>query len=455
MASNAPIYPAGTVIAGKYRVERELGHGAYGVVLMATHLMLKQRVAIKLLTETEGVSPKERAEDAERFRREAWATATLKNEHVVRVIDVDSTELGELYIVMEYLPGQTIHEIIHTRAPLPIEEAVDYAIQILAALAEAHSVGIVHRDLKPSNVLVTPGPQGHPLVKVLDFGVSKIYEGAGGGEGLTQTGAQLGTATYMAPEQMSDSKRVDARIDVWAVGLLLYELLTKSGPFGSPLSPSTIPFILTKAPTPMGHYRAVPPELEATIMHSLEKSLDRRLPSAVDFARALAPFASPLVARDLDAMAGLRAPSGPARVSRPPPERTYGLASPRALRAHGGRPSSPPGYLPPSGYPPSPSGYPPSPSGYGPPSPAYGPPSPRALPVGRPRTPSVPPPGYGSPGPHRSVAPPGHGPVPEIVHVAGPPRRPDDAGFSGALLVLVVGGLAALLAMIAAVLAMR
>lgn len=438
MTANVPLYPAGTVIAGKYRVERELGHGAYGVVLLATHLLLKQPVAIKLLTETEGVSPREREEDAERFRREAWATATLRNEHVVRVIDVDTSETGELYIVMEYLPGKTVHEIIHTRAPLPVEEAVDTCIQILAALAEAHAAGIVHRDLKPSNVLVTTGAHGQPLVKVLDFGVSKIYEASMGGEGLTQTGAQLGTATYMAPEQMSDSKRVDARIDVWATGLILYELLTKSGPFGSPLSPSTIPFILTKPPVPIAHYRAVPPELEAVIMASLEKQPDRRIPTAADFAFALAPFSSPLVARDLEAISQLRPASGPARVSRPDRGGVYGPPSPRALPA--------------SGYP-APYG---APIAVAPHAPAVRaatysapPPPPRA-----PRQ-SIPPGGaHPSMAPGATVRmPPGAG-RPEIVQVAGP-RRPDDAGFSGALLVLVVGGLAALLAMIAAVVALR
>ena len=147
----------GRMIAGKFRVEKELGRGGFGVVVQARNLTIDQVVAIKVLTPSEESAW---TEDAARFKREAQATAALRSEHVVRILDVDFLEDGSPYMVMEYLEGETLHHTIHTRGPLAVEEAVDHVIQVLAALGEAHGAGIVHRDLKPANVLVTRGAGG-------------------------------------------------------------------------------------------------------------------------------------------------------------------------------------------------------------------------------------------------------------------------------------------------------
>ena len=223
-------------------------------------------------------------EDAARFKREAQATAALRSEHVVRILDVDFLPSGSPYMVMEYLEGETLHVTIHTRGPLSVDEAVDHVVQVLAALGEAHAAGIVHRDLKPANVFITHGAGGTMVAKVLDFGVSKIaaHSGIGGGSAarrrlgasqpITKTGAVIGTVAYMAPEQMLDAKRVDARADLWSVGIMLFELLTKKTPFGAASIPNIVTPMLTKPPTSLSALRPdLPPKLEKVVMRCLEK----------------------------------------------------------------------------------------------------------------------------------------------------------------------------------------
>jgi len=304
------------MIAGKYRVERELGRGGFGVVVRARHLTIDQIVAIKVLTPSEEGAWKD---DAARFKREAQATAALRSEHVVRILDVDSLEDGSPYIVMEYLEGETLHHTIHTRGPLPVEEAVDHVIQVLAALGEAHGAGIVHRDLKPANVFVTRGAGGTMVAKVLDFGVSKIGAHSGLGSGsassqpITKTGAVLGTVAYMAPEQMVDAKRVDARADLWSVGIILYELLTKLTPFGPATNPTIVTTVLTKPPTPLSEMRPdLPPKLVRGVMRCLEKLPENRPATAAAAAAALAPFASVRARAALDSLSRAPRPTGAA-----------------------------------------------------------------------------------------------------------------------------------------------
>lgn len=295
-----PSVKPGAMIGEKYRVEREIGRGGFGVVVRAYHLTLDQRVAIKVLTESEGSTEAEFAEDAERFRREAKMTATLRSNHVVRVLDVDVLEGNFPYIVMEYLDGRTLHEIVYGKGPLPLDTAVDYMIQVLAALAEAHAVGIIHRDLKPANVFLAKGVGGGVVVKVLDFGVSKAL--GGHSQKLTRTGAVVGTIAYMAPEQMLDARKVDGRADLWSVGLVLYEALTKKHPFGQAAAgPKVVTAILNQ---PIASIRTLrpdlPPAFEAVLMGLLEKDPNRRFATAVDAALALAPFASPAIRPVLD-----------------------------------------------------------------------------------------------------------------------------------------------------------
>jgi serine/threonine-protein kinase len=330
------------MIGDKYRVERELGRGGFGVVVRARHLTLDQVVAIKVLTASDGTEAEQR-EDAARFRREARATVALRSEHVVRILDVDVTESGSPYIVMEYLEGETLHHVLHTRSPLPIEDAVDHVIEVLSALAEAHAAGIVHRDLKPANVILTRGPSGAPLVKVLDFGVSKIapHHGIGlatSSEALTRTGALIGTVAYMAPEQMADAKRVDARADLWSVGVILHELLTKQTPFGPQNAANLVTAVLSKAPAPLSVARPdTPKALEAIVLKCLEKSPDRRYATAAALGAALAPLASPRSRAALDALRRTGGPTGAAapaaKGKAPEGDHVHGMALGFALAA--------------------------------------------------------------------------------------------------------------------------
>lgn len=307
-----PQVKVGTMIGDKYRIEREIGRGGFGVVVRAVHLALDQRVAIKVLTEGDGLTDAEFEEDAARFRREAKATAALRSDHVVRVLDVDVLESGYPYIVMEYLEGKTLHELIYSQGPLAVEDAVDHIVQVLAALAEAHSVGIVHRDLKPANVLLTRGVGGVVRSKVLDFGVSKMLGGAS--QRLTRTGAVVGTIAYMSPEQMLDAKRVDGRGDIWSVGLLLYEALAQKHPFGSSAAgPKVVTAVLNDPVPPLRTFRDdVPPGLEAVIARLLEKNADLRFATAAEAANALAPFAPARSRPVLDEIRRAGLPSGAA-----------------------------------------------------------------------------------------------------------------------------------------------
>lgn len=320
----------GAMIGDKYRIEREIGRGGFGVVVGAIHLTLDQRVAIKVLTEGEGSTEAEWAEDAARFRREAKATAALRSEHVVRVLDVDVLDSGYPYIVMEYLDGRTLHDLTYASpGPLAFEDGVDYAIQVLAALADAHAAGIVHRDLKPANIFLSKGIGGAPLLKVLDFGVSKMLAGAS--QRLTRTGAVVGTIAYMAPEQMLDAKRVDGRADLWSLAMVLYEALARSHPFGPVATGAkVVTAILTQPIPPLRTFRPdVPPPLEAVIMRMLDKQPDRRFATAIETASALAPFASLRSRPVLDAIRRAPPPSGAAApgiasVRGAPPSQTRG-----------------------------------------------------------------------------------------------------------------------------------
>lgn len=317
----------GSLLAEKYRVEKEIGRGGFGIVLRARHLKLGQTVAIKVLTE--GMWGPEWASDVERFRREAQATAALRSEHVVKLLDVDVLPDGRPYMVMEYLEGETLHVATYRRGPLAVMEAVDIALQILAALSEAHSVGIVHRDLKPPNVFLSRAAAGSTLVKVLDFGVSKVGAEHGGDRPLTRTGAVLGTFAYMAPEQLMDAKRVDARADLWSVGHMLYEAFTKQTPFGPITSPIIATAILQNAPLPLGQLRPdLPPALAAVIMKCLEKDPELRWETAHEVAEALAPFSSPRGRPALETVRRASGPTGVAAALPRPHSRTHGNTTP-------------------------------------------------------------------------------------------------------------------------------
>ena len=277
----------GDIVAGKYRVERFLGAGGMGVVVLAEQIHLKRRVALKLLR------PSASAESVTRFLREAQATATLKSEHIVRVIDVCETATGQLCLVMEYLDGHDLRRSLEAGERLDARTAAVYLRQVCDAIAEAHAAGIVHRDIKPENLFLTIGRDGAPLVKVLDFGISKRMPTDGGQpSSLTTTHDALGTPSYMSPEQVRNAARVDARTDVWALGVVLYELVAGAPPFAAISASAMSAAIVADAPLPLRvRCPELAPAFERIVMRCLEKDPDRRFASASELALALEPFA--------------------------------------------------------------------------------------------------------------------------------------------------------------------
>jgi serine/threonine-protein kinase len=281
----------GEVVAGKYRIERKLGAGGMGVVVAARHVQLNQLVAIKFLlpgTDPNGII-------TQRFLREARAAAALKGEHVARVFDVGTLESGAPFMVMEYLEGMSLSKLIRRHAPLPMHEAVDLMLQACKAMEEAHNLGIVHRDIKPGNMFLTKRPDGSRILKVLDFGISKMT-GQLDDEAeptLTASNMVLGSPKYFAPEQVKDAKSVDHRADVWALGLVLYYMLTGRRPFeGETMSAVCVAIATETPPRLIDLIPEAPRELDAAVMGCLIKDRERRTQTASDFAREIAPFSS-------------------------------------------------------------------------------------------------------------------------------------------------------------------
>ncbi len=278
----------GEVLAGKYRVDRVLGEGGMGVVVAATDTQLERRVAIKFLLPEYAQHP----EASKRFLREARSAVKIHSEHVARVIDVGTMESGAPYMVMEYLEGKDLAAVLEERKRLPVEEAVGYLLEACEAIAEAHSVGIVHRDLKPANVFVALRPDGSSIVKVLDFGISKaMMTSSSIDHSLTRTSSLMGSPLYMSPEQMRSAKNVDPRTDIWALGVILYELLSGGPPFDAESIPELSAKVLLEEPPTLRSLRGdVPETLDAVVKRTLAKTPDGRYPTVADLAVALAPF---------------------------------------------------------------------------------------------------------------------------------------------------------------------
>jgi serine/threonine-protein kinase len=281
----------GDVIADKYRVDRFLGRGGVGVVVQATHLRLNQRVAIKLLLST--AMP----DAAARFLREAQAAVRLKSEHVARVLDVGELPSGAPFMVMEFLEGSDLDDLLRQRGAQPIQDAVHYVLDACEAMAEAHAAGIVHRDLKPANLFLTTTADGGKSVKVLDFGISKdtgMSDASQPGMKLTQTTAVFGSPLYMSPEQMRSARLTDARSDIWSLGVILYELTTGKPPFDAEMYPDLVYKVNIEPPPPPSSLRRdLPAKLEAAILRCLEKDAAKRFPDVGKLAAAIAPFGPP------------------------------------------------------------------------------------------------------------------------------------------------------------------
>ena len=271
----------GTLVAGKYRVDRVLGQGGMGMVVQATHLQLVQPVAIKFLLPEVLANP----QIVQRFLREAQAAVRLRSEHVARVIDVGTLETGAPYIVLEYLEGADLAKF--PREQLTVGVIVDLMLQACEALAEAHAVGIIHRDIKPANLFVTRGTDHAPLLKILDFGISKAP--ALRDSNLTGTQVVMGTPAYMSPEQMRSARAVDHRSDIWSLGVVLYELLQGTPPFQADTFSSMVVKVVTEPLPPIT--ARIPVRLADVVVRCLNKDAARRFQDVGELARALAPFA--------------------------------------------------------------------------------------------------------------------------------------------------------------------
>jgi serine/threonine protein kinase len=288
----APV-PEGELVADKYVAGPTLGVGGMGVVIAATDRVLDRKVAIKFLLPS--LAHSERS--VRRFIREARAASRITSEHVARILEIARLKDGTPFIVMEYLDGRDLKKVLAENGPLPPERAVDYLLQAIEAIAEGHRSDVIHRDLKPSNLFVTRRIDGTELIKVLDFGIAKTREPVGTPDAAL-TGSDdvhLGSPLYMSPEQLVKPSSVDARSDVWALGVTLYELVTNQQPFDGENHTQLVLSITGATPTPPSKRRpelGIPPELDRVIMRCLEKNGAGRYTTVADVATALAPFAS-------------------------------------------------------------------------------------------------------------------------------------------------------------------
>src|SRR6266536_2376879 len=287
--SSMPVAP-GEILGGKYQIIELIGVGGMGFVVSATHIELGEKVALKFLR-SDCLANRDLVA---RFAREARASVKIKSEYVARVFDVGTMPDGSPFIVMELLEGRDLYEIVQQQGPLSIKQAVEYMMHACEALATAHAVGVVHRDIKPENLFLSRQPQGLDIVKVLDFGISKVALTGSGYDSktpLVQTLMPMGSPVYMSPEQLRGLD-TDSRTDIWSLGCVLFELLAGHAPFNAPSLTLLTAMILEQSAPPL---RSVcpdaPPALEAAIARCLEKDPARRFQNVGQLALALYPFA--------------------------------------------------------------------------------------------------------------------------------------------------------------------
>lgn len=277
----------GDVLAGKYKVDRIIGAGGMGMVVQATHIALQDRVALKfLLPEFVGNESL-----CARFLREAQAAVRIKSPHVARVVDVGTLESGAPYMVMEYLEGHDLGNEVERHGPYNVEQCALWMLQACEALAAAHAAGVVHRDIKSANLFVTHGPDGSSIIKVLDFGISKVSNTTGVSS-LTRTHTAMGSPMYMSPEQMRSARDVDARADIWSLGVVMFEVLTGKLPFVAESMPQLVALVLeSPAPSIRAERPDLPERMNAIVTKCLQKSLADRYQTIAELAADLAGFA--------------------------------------------------------------------------------------------------------------------------------------------------------------------
>jgi serine/threonine-protein kinase len=279
----------GAVLAKKYRVTKVIGQGGMGVVYAATvDGAPGQRVAIKLLHGEHMVDP----EILKRFIDEGRACERLVHPNIARVIETDIAEDGRPFIVMELLDGVPLSAYTKSGGRVPLMQSAIILQGVLAGLAAAHAQGVVHRDLKPDNVFLSRDEAGQYHAKILDFGIAKVMDAAGGMGQRTRTGALLGTPAYMSPEQIRSAKDVDGRADLWSAGVMLYEMLTGRPAFPAPTEYARLSAVLNREPAPIAEVDRELQIMGPFVTRALAKDRDQRFPSALDMARALSQVAA-------------------------------------------------------------------------------------------------------------------------------------------------------------------
>jgi serine/threonine protein kinase len=294
-AAGSPLQ-IGEIVAGKYRIEREIGRGGMGIVLCATHLQLEHLVAIKVMR-------RDLLEDDQALTRllvEARAAARIRSEHVARVLDVGTLDGGSAFIVMEYLEGEDLADLLERQGPLDVEQAVQFMLQSCEALAEVHVAEMVHRDLKPGNLFIHRLPDGSPTLKIVDFGISKYIGGSALERAATASQQVLGSPYYMAPEQMR-ADAVDERSDIWALGTILFEMLTGRTPFVGETLREVYAAVFDGTPPAIDVLKpGIPPGLDDVVQRCLEKDPAQRFCDVADLAEALAPFGGAASAQSVE-----------------------------------------------------------------------------------------------------------------------------------------------------------
>jgi serine/threonine-protein kinase len=305
-----PLAP-GSVLARRYQVARVMRSGATTAVVEARDTSSGSRVVLKFLHGD--VLPQ--SEAAARFARECSTAQRLRGEHFVRVLDVGRLDDGSPYMAMEYLEGEPLAAWLERERRLPIATAVDIALQTCEGLGLAHGAGVVHRDLRPANLFLTPSASGAPLARILDFGISKVRGRESQLGELTEEAAVLGLPLYMSPEQMGSSRDVDRRTDIWAMGVVLYEMVAGEPPFNADSLPRICKAVLTQQPVPPSAKRPdCPAGLEQAVARCLAKDRDQRFPDAAALAAAIAPFGPPGAvdrARRVGSLVPQAVPDGP------------------------------------------------------------------------------------------------------------------------------------------------
>ncbi len=299
----------GLTIAEKYRIDHLIGKGGMGVVYEGMHLMLDRPVAIKVLHKNMNMDEKAAA----RFIREAKAAAKIEHPNAVTIHDFGVLADGSAYLVMEFIKGDSLRHYLMVHGKVDLERAVDWISQVCAVLEVAHKHGIIHRDLKPENVMLKQSPDGSVIVKVVDFGLAKLTSSLEGGGHLTQTGEVMGTPHYMAPEYY-EGENIDNRADIYAIGIIFYEMLTGITPFSGTMQ-SIIGGHLFKDPRPL--FEAVPgvdQRINDVVLKALKKKREERTASAAEFAQSLKQACQAVVSKQSVA----QMPPPPV-VSQPPP----------------------------------------------------------------------------------------------------------------------------------------